>query len=101
MRFLFVLALLYAPWCASADQALLDFSDIQEKKSQMVSSRIILAVNEAASDAYEFLYEGREFIVYPHVYSPQIFPSTFYCAKAINIEPGQSFLEIGSGTGLL
>ena len=101
MRFLFVLALLYTPWCASADKALLDFSNIQEKKSQMVSSRIILAVIEATTEAYEFSYEGRDFIVYPHVYSPQIFPSTFYYAQAIDIEPGQSFLEIGSGTGLL
>ncbi|PJD97790.1 MAG: hypothetical protein CK425_01275 [Parachlamydia sp.] len=84
-----------------ASETLLDFSDIEEKDAEMVSSLAALARNEAATEAYEFTYEGQEFIVYPHVYSPKIFPSTFFYINYMDITPGQSFLEIGSGTGIL
>lgn len=93
---IFYLATFKGPLCAN-----LDFSDIKVKESEMISSREILERNESATEAYEFPYEGREFVVYPHVYSPKIFPSTFYYIDHMNIEPGQSFLEIGSGTGIL
>jgi release factor glutamine methyltransferase len=72
-----------------------------QKKSELISSRAAIARNKATTEEYEFSYEGRKFIVYPHVYSPKVFPSTFYYTEYMNITPGQSLLEIGSGTGLL
>lgn len=98
-RFLILLAVICVP--LSALEALLDFSDIKEKESEMTSSHEALSRSEVATEEYEFSYEGRRFVVYPYVYSPQIFPSTFYYIEHMSIIPGQSFLEIGSGTGLL
>ncbi len=112
MKYFFAFMLLLCPNLSYANldmrdmqlvqqEDLLDFSDIKEKACQMVSSRQILAVNEAATVAYEFTYENRKFVVHPHVYSPTVFPSTFYYIDYMDIVPGQSFLEIGSGTGLI
>lgn len=79
----------------------IDFSNIDEKDQEMTSSKLAIAKNEAANEPYEFTYEGRQFVVFPHVYSPTVFPSTFYIIDNMAITPGQSFLELGSGTGLL
>lgn len=44
---------------------------------------------------------GKKFIVYPDVFSPKYFHDTEIFASHVPITPGQSFLEIGPGTGVI
>ncbi|MDO8565783.1 MAG: tRNA (adenine(22)-N(1))-methyltransferase TrmK [Candidatus Moranbacteria bacterium] len=44
---------------------------------------------------------GKEFVVYPDVFSPKYFHDTEIFASHLPITSGQSFLEIGPGTGVI
>lgn len=46
-------------------------------------------------------YRGFQFIVMPGVVSPKCFPDIYFYADTLPLHPGQSFLEIGSGIGLI
>lgn len=74
---------------------------LQEKELEMRISRLALDENEKAQGAYTIDYKGKEFVVCPGVFSPKIFPDTYFFADHITITPGEVFLEIGSGIGLI
>jgi len=74
---------------------------LQEKELEMRISRLALNENEKAQEPYTVTYEGKEFIVYPGVFSPKIFPDTYFFADHISITPQEVFLEVGSGMGLI
>ncbi len=50
---------------------------------------------------YSVTLLGKEFIVFPGVFSPKYFFDTEFFAKVVPVKKGQSFLEIGPGTGII
>lgn len=59
----------------------------------------LLQKNAEIKERYSFNYRGLEFIGFPNVYSPVIFPGASKQSE-LHVQPGESFLEIGSGTGI-
>lgn len=59
------------------------------------------ALNEKGKAPYVIQYQGRKYSARPEVLSPKFIPDAFFFADRIAIKPGESFLEIGSGTGLI
>ena len=55
--------------------------------------------NEAVTTKQTFEIQGRKYVVFPGVFSPLIFPSS-KAVETIPVHQGESFLEIGSGTGV-
>jgi release factor glutamine methyltransferase len=60
-----------------------------------------LLKNQQIKDRHLISYQEKDFVVFPNVFSPEIFPSTFFFANNIPFKPQTSFLEIGSGVGLI
>jgi predicted RNA methylase len=56
--------------------------------------------NEAIKENYRYTYEHREFVGFPNVFSPPLFQDNA-ALDALPVYPGETFLEIGSGTGTL
>lgn len=78
-----------------------DNDEISEKPKELQTTRFILNQNQRAKEPYRIRYEGRDFVVYPDVFSPKYFPDTYWFEENVRIKPGDTFLEIGSGTGLI
>jgi len=74
---------------------------LEEKSAQMCSANNFLHLNEAITERATFQYQGYKFSVFPQVFSPAIFPDTFFFADNLLIKKGETFCEIGSGTGLI
>lgn len=72
-----------------------------EKTKELMTVRFSLQENQRATEPYKIRYKDRNFIVYPNVFSPKYFPDTFWFEQNLKIQPEDSFLEIGSGTGLI
>lgn len=60
-----------------------------------------LAQNKALTEKHGFAFEGREFVIYPHVFSPLIFKDAVFYLRNFQVQAGQSFLEMGCGAGLM
>lgn len=52
-------------------------------------------------EPYEINICDKKFIVYPNVFSPKYFQDSSFFAEMLPINEGESFLEIGSGTGVI
>lgn len=50
---------------------------------------------------YEITILGKNFVVYPNVFSPKYFNDTEFFAHNIPISYGENVLEVGSGTGVI
>jgi methylase of polypeptide subunit release factors len=74
---------------------------LEEKPREMWSSRILLKQNQEATEPYYVEFGHLRFIVNPNVFSPAVFPDTFFFAAKMPFRAGERFLEIGSGTGLI
>lgn len=59
-----------------------------------------LRQNETFKEEYHYRYEGYDFVGFPNVFSPLVFPVS-PAFSALPIHHGETFLEIGSGTGTL
>jgi release factor glutamine methyltransferase len=69
---------------------------------QMINTyRMMLHENQKIKEETRIRYQGFEFDVMPGVLSPKCFSDIFFYADTLPIHPGQSFLEIGSGMGLV
>lgn len=78
---------------------LLSVDAATEKSDKLGDADFLLKQNEALSECYTFCFRDRQFVGYPNVYSPVIFPG----AKnqgSIPLSPDDDFLEIGCGTGI-
>lgn len=71
------------------------------KEDKLHATEILLQENEQIGVSYFVNYRGRDFIVLPGVFSPAVFKNTYFFADHIETVLGESFLEIGSGTGLI
>jgi release factor glutamine methyltransferase len=74
---------------------------LKEKPREMWSSRVLLKYNADATESYFVEYSNLRFIVNPAVFSPAVFPDTFFFAAKLPIRAGERFLEIGSGSGMI
>lgn len=74
---------------------------MEEKKKYLEGTLKILKDSEKEKSKYNFEVLGREFIIYPNVFSPKYFKDTEFFAKEIPVNRGDEVLEIGCGTGIV
>ena len=74
---------------------------LKPKTRELVSSKVVLGLNEAVKSPHPMTMEGYQFEVHPHVFSPAIFPDTQFFAPLVAARAGGRFLEIGTGTGVI
>jgi release factor glutamine methyltransferase len=65
------------------------------------STRQILNQSRMETKPYRTIVAGREFIVYPNVFSPKYFHDTELFAANLPVKAGEDMLEIGPGTGVI
>ncbi|MBN2534274.1 MAG: tRNA (adenine(22)-N(1))-methyltransferase TrmK [Spirochaetales bacterium] len=70
-------------------------------KSYLKKMFITLKSSMREKEKYDVDILGRNFIVFPQVFSPKYFFDTELYAKNLPIENGESFLEIGCGVGVI
>lgn len=72
-------------------------------KSQMLAgARKIMAKMDADTEAYDVNVCGIKITVLPHVFSPKYFTdSEYFASKVPKLVGKRSFLEIGTGTGIV
>ena len=73
----------------------------QEKKKYLDGTSLVLEKSQHEKEKYLVNILGKNFIVYPNVFSPKYFYDTEFFAQEIPINNGERFLEIGCGTGVL
>ena len=73
----------------------LEYSDYLE------GTRKILEQSKAETEPYKVTILGKEFIVYPNVFSPKYFNDTELFAENLPVRKGEELLEIGPGTGAI
>lgn len=61
----------------------------------------ILEESKKEKTPYSVEVSGKEFIVYPGVFSPKYFHDTEIFARHLPVKPGEALLEIGPGTGVV
>jgi len=61
----------------------------------------VLYDSRKEKEPYEVEVLGKKFVVFPSVFSPKYFFDTEFFAKEIDVNEGEEFLEIGSGTGII
>lgn len=71
------------------------------KPRGLENTRQILVESMKEQTPYETMVCGRTFIVHPNVFSPKYFQDTEYFAQSIKVKPGETFCEIGPGTGAI
>ncbi len=72
-----------------------------EYKDYIEGTRQILEQSKLEKEPYKTVVSGREFIVYPNVFSPKYFHDTELFAQNLPVQNGEEMLEIGSGTGAI
>lgn len=71
------------------------------EKEKHVKTISMLEENPLLQEKHTFSWQGKEFVVYPHVFSPTVFGDTKFYLNNLKIGKGESFLEIGCGAGLM
>jgi len=63
----------------------------------------VLKASQNENEKYEVEVLGRKFVVYPGTFSPKYFEDTRFFAQEVfnQLKPGENFLEIGPGTGVI
>lgn len=74
---------------------------MREKKKYLIGTEYVLKQSMKEKSKYRVKIMGRQFIVYPNVFSPKYFNDTEFFAKELPIKKGESLLEIGPGTGIV
>lgn len=71
------------------------------KPRGLENTRQVLVESMKEQTPYETTVCGRVFTVHPNVFSPKYFQDTEYFAHSIKVKPGETFCEIGPGTGAI
>lgn len=64
-------------------------------------TRKILEQSKTETEPYKVMVLGREFIIYPNVFSPKYFNDTELFAENFPVKKDEEVLEIGPGTGAI
>lgn len=67
----------------------------------IAGTRQVLAESQAEQGVHTTTVAGHEFVVFPNVFSPKYFNDSELFALNLPINPGDTILEIGPGTGLV
>ncbi len=78
---------------------LFELSAAVEKRDKITVADQLLEQNQNIEGEYCFEFRGRQYIGYPNVYSPVIFPGANK-QTSIVLHGGEHFLELGCGTGI-
>lgn len=71
-----------------------------DNDEQVTLSRKILEKSQRETEPYLVELLGQQFVVFPGVFSPKYLGSTRVFTESISYRPGESFLEVGCGTGI-
>lgn len=71
-----------------------------EHDERVSRTRKILEKSQREAEPYLVGMLGQEFVVFPGVFSPKYLGSTRVFTESIDYRPGESFLEVGCGTGI-
>ncbi len=74
---------------------------MREKKKYLEGTAQVLRDSQRENEKYAVNVLGKEFIVYPNVFSPKYFNDTEFFAKELPVNKGDEILEIGCGTGIV
>lgn len=74
---------------------------MREKSRYLLGTQSVLEDSQREPESYDVTVYGRDFIVYPNVFSPKYFSDTGFFAEAIKVNEGERFLEIGPGSGVV
>ncbi len=74
---------------------------MREKKKYLDGTNQILQKTMKEKKKYMIKVLGKEFVVYPNVFSPKYFNDTMFFAENLPVNRGEELLEIGSGTGVI
>lgn len=72
-----------------------------EYNDYLEATREILEQSKREKEPYKVTISGREFIVFPNVFSPKYFLDTELFADNLPVKVGEEMLEIGPGTGAI
>lgn len=78
-------------------------SSFAEKPNELKGMQYVLDINKKQSQPSVFSVAGKDFDILPNVFSPALFYDGAFYAEVIPdmIKPGDHFLEIGPGAGLV
>lgn len=76
-------------------------ANIRLKKKYLAGTKQVIEKSATERRPYKVSILGKEFVVYPNVFSPKYFFDTEFFAKNVKVKKGDEFLEIGPGTGAI
>ncbi len=72
-----------------------------EYRDYIEGTRKVLEQSKSETEPYKVAVSGKEFIVFPNVFSPKYFHDTELFADNFPVREGEEMLEIGPGTGAI
>lgn len=72
-----------------------------EGKEREATKEYIKKIEKETKDKYNVEILGKKFVVFPDVFSPKYFRDPEFFVKELPIKNGETFLEIGCGTGII
>ena len=70
-------------------------------KDYIEGTRKVLEQSKTETEPYRVTVSGKEFVVFPNVFSPKYFNDTELFADNFPVRDGEEMLEIGPGTGAI
>lgn len=74
---------------------------MEEKSKYLEGTQAVLIQSQQEDKPYSVIVLGKEFTVFPNVFSPKYFYDSEFFAKEIEVEKNERFLEIGPGSGVV
>src|SRR3989344_3046583 len=72
-----------------------------ERKEREATKDYIKKIEKETKETHNVEMLGKNFVVFPTVFSPKYFKDPEFFAKELPIKKGETFLEIGCGTGII
>lgn len=72
-----------------------------EYKDYIEGTRQVLEQSKKEKEPYIVAVSGKEYVVFPNVFSPRYFNDTELFAENLPVREGEEMLEVGPGTGII